>query len=131
MARFEACSTRAQHPPEAGDEARLALERLDDFDAAQRFLEVSVHLAHGPPVGALRVANAHLEEARDDDERRQHDRGRRSDSIGLRMTIAAAIVTRRTRFATSAATPLVNTVSSVSMSAVQRLMASPSGVRSK
>ena len=54
-----------------------------------------------------------------------------SDNTGLRMIIATAIVIKRKRFATKVATPLVNIVSRVSMSAVQRLIASPRGVWSK
>ncbi len=50
---------------------------------------------------------------------------------GLRTIMPAPTVTSFTRLATSTATPEENTVSSVSTSAVQRLMTSPSGVRSK
>ncbi len=52
-------------------------------------------------------------------------------SRGLSATMATAMVTSRTRLASSSATPDEKTVSSVSTSAVQRLITSPTGTRSK
>ena len=65
-----------QHRSKAGDEARFAPERLDHLDATQRFLEVRVHFSHGSSARALRIPDAQLEVAREDDERRQRHRRR-------------------------------------------------------
>ena len=56
-----------QHSPETCYEARFPFKRLDDFDAAQRFLQVGIHLAHCSAGSTLRLANAYLEESSDDD----------------------------------------------------------------
>ena len=124
--RLEAISPRCRTRRNSATKPAARPKAWITSSAAQRLLEVRGDRPDRGAVAPLGVAHAHLEEPRHEHERRHDERG---DELRgrLRATIAAAIVTSRTRFASTRAALDENTASSVSTSAVQRLMTSPSG----